>query len=264
MKLYHSAPFKSAAPIDPGNPSHFVDSATIQSSLEVVCNAWVSYLQEFVNQTTKLFGNAELPWKVNERATVSSLAAAIIRYIPGSLVVEEGRVPKTGKAASGRCDLWASIPDPKHAGTRFSFYLEAKRSDRSKRPEALSAFLKSDKGVSSLFRDYGKIQRNPISKLSAYEKLPKREHEHFVIGLLVTRLKAVEKDSAKIVATLHEVFENRQTIVLGKRSDGKDQTRKRGLGRLPTVAFWVLPSDDQSGFLASFTVFGSTKEFLAK
>lgn len=264
MKLHHLFTFRSVAPVDTGHLSHFVDPAIIQSSLEMVCDAWVSYLQEFVKQTTKLFGTPELPWKGTERAAVSSLAAAIIRGIPGSLVVEEGRVPRIGKVASGRCDLWASIPDPKYAGTRFSFYLEAKRSDRSKRPEALSAFLKSDEGVSSLFRDYGKSHRNPISKVSAYAKLPKRVHEHFVIGLLVTRIKAVEKDSPKIEAALHEVFENRQAITLRNRSGGEDQKRKRNLGRLPTVAVAVLPSDGQSGILATFSVLGSTKGLLAK
>jgi hypothetical protein len=82
--------------------------------------------------------------------------------------------------------------------------------------------------------------------------------------MLVTRLKADMKDSAKIKATLREVFENSQTIMLGKRSDGEDQMRKRGLGRLPTVAVVVLPSDGQSGILASFTVLGSTRELRAK
>ena len=262
LKLYHSPPFKSVAPVDPGYLSHFVDPSTIQSCLEMVCNAWVNYLQKFVNETTKLFENAEFPWKGTERATVSSLAAAIIQGIPGSLVVEEGRVPRIDNA--GRCDLWASFPDPKHAGTRFSFYLEAKRSDRSKRPKALSVFLKSDKGVSSLFCDYGKSHRNPTNKLSAYADLPKRKHEHFVIGLLVTRLRAVEKDYPDIEAALHEVFENRQAITLRNRSGGEGQKRKRNLGRLPTVAVVVLPSDGRSGFLATFSVLGSTKGLLAK
>jgi hypothetical protein len=214
----------------------------------------VSYLQDFVNQTTKLFEAPELPWKGTERAMVSSLAAAIIRHFPSSLVVEEVRVPRTGKAAWGRCDLWASIPGLPHAGTRFSFYLEAKKPGRSKRPEALLAFLKSQRGVSRLYRDYGKSHPNPISKLSAYTKLSNRVHEHYVIGMLVTR---------KIEATLHEVFENRQAITLRNSSEGEVQKRKRSLGRLPTVAVVVLPNDGQSGILATFTVFGSTSELRA-
>ena len=83
-------------------------------------------------------------------------------------------------------------------------------------------------------------------------------------GMLVTRLTAVKKDSAKIEATLHEVFENRQAITLRNRSEGEVQKRKRSLGRLPTVAVVVLTNDDQSGVLASFTVFGSTRELRAK
>jgi hypothetical protein len=81
---------------------------------------------------------------------------------------------------------------------------------------------------------------------------------------LVTRIKAVEKDSPKIEAALHEVFENRQAITLRNRSGGEDQKRKRNLGRLPTVAVAVLPSDGQSGILATFSVLGSTKGLLAK
>jgi hypothetical protein len=83
--------------------------------------------------------------------------------------------------------------------------------------------------------------------------------------MLVTRLKAVKKDSAKIETALHEVFENRQTIALRKRSEGKVQKTMRSLGRLPTVAVVVLPDDvSQSGMIASFTVFGSTRELRDK
>lgn len=124
------------------------------------------YLQDYVDQTTKLFEAPELPWKGNERALVSSLAAAIIRGFPSSLAVEEGRVPRTGKVSRGRGDLWSTIPA--RNGSRFSFYLEAKRSDRSKKPEALLAYLRGHDGVSALYRDYAKSLNNPKSKLSAY------------------------------------------------------------------------------------------------
>ena len=53
-------------------------------------------------------------------------------------------------------------------------------------------------------------------------------------------------------------------FALRKRSEGEVQKRKRSLGRLPTVAVVVLPNDGQSGMIASFTVFGSTKELRAK
>jgi hypothetical protein len=83
--------------------------------------------------------------------------------------------------------------------------------------------------------------------------------------MLVTRLKAVKNDSAKIETTLHEVFENRQTIALRRRGEGEVQKRKRSLGRLPTVAVVVLPNDvSRSGMLASFTVFGSTRKLRVK
>lgn len=262
MDLHHLLTYKSAT--GAAHPCHFADPDAIQTALEKVCIAWIKYLQGFVNQTEKLFTAPELPWKGTERALVSSLGAAIIREFPSSLVVEEGSISKNGKVGWGRWDLWASIPNVTKAGTRFSFYLEAKKSGRSKKPAALSRFLTSSEGVSGLYRDYGKRHANPISKLSPYEKGSKRKHGHYVIGMLVTRLKAVKEDSTKIEAALQEVFENDQIIVLGNKSDGEVRERKRRLGRLPTVAIAVVPEDGQSGILASFTVFGSSSEFQAK
>jgi hypothetical protein len=216
VKLHRLLTFQSAVSVDIAHPCYFADPKEIQTSLKRVCDAWVRYLQDYVDQTTNLFEAPELPWKGNERALVSSLAAAIIRGFPSSLAVEEGRVPRTGKVSRGRGDLWATIPGRK--GTRFSFYLEAKRSDRSKKPEALLAYFQGHDGVSALYRDYAKSLKNPKSKLSAY--VSKRVHEHYVIGLLVTRLKAVKKDSAKIASILHDVFENKQIISMGNKSQG--------------------------------------------
>jgi hypothetical protein len=116
-----------------------------------------------------------------------------------------------------------------------------------------------------LFRDYGKSHANPGSRLSAYTSLATRVHEHYVIGMLVTRLKAVKKDSADIEAALHEVFENRLAVTQRNRSKGEVQTRNRSIGRLPTAAVVILPDDvSLSGMIASFTVFGSTKDLWAK
>ncbi len=124
------------------------------------------------------------------------------------------------------------------------------------------AYFQGHDGVSALYRDYAKSLTNPKSKLSAYGS--KRVHEHYVIGLLVTRLKAVKKDSAKIASILHRVFENKQIISMGNKSQGEVRKIRRSLGRLPTVAVVVLPDDGQSGMIASFTVFGSTSELRAK
>lgn len=263
MKLYRLPVFKSAVPVD--TPSHFVAPEMIQSSLKKVCVAWADYLQDFVNQTTKLFEAPELPWLCNEREMVSSLAAAIIRYFPSSLVVEECRVPRVRKAPWGRCDLWASISDRSHPGGRFNFYLEAKKSKSEITPGKLSAFLKSRWGVRRLTRSHAKSQANPRSKLSAFIHLTDRTHEHYVIGTLVTRLKADKNDSATIKRTLHQVFENSQMIETSwKRTNGVATKGKRNLVRLPTVAVAVLPDDGKSGMLAIFTVVGSTRELLAK
>jgi hypothetical protein len=262
VKLYRLPIFKSAVPVD--TPSHFVAPEMIQSSLKKVCVAWANYLQDFVNQTTKLFEGPELPWLCNEREMVSSLAAAIVRYFPSSLVVEECRVPRVRKAPWGRCDLWASISDRSHPGERFNFYLEAKKSKSEITPGKLSDFLKSRWGVRRLYRSFTKSQAKPRSRLSPIQ-LTNRAHEHYVIGMLVTRLKADKNDSATIKRTLHQVFENSQMIETGwKRIDGVKTKGKRNLVRFPTVAVAVLPDDGKSGMLAIFTVVGSTSELLAK
>ena len=266
VKLHHVI-FKSAVPVDEAPPSFFDAPEVVQTSLEKICVAWARYLQDFVDQTTKLFGAPALPWEGDERTIVSSLAAAIIRCSPGSLAVEEVPVPRFHKSPRGRCDLWASIPDRTHYGSRFSFYLEAKKSGHSQSAEGLSDFLKGRNGVGKLFRLYkrGHASRIRMSPLSPYTKLPEaREHDHYVICMLTTplNLKAVKKDSAEIEATLREVFKNRQTIAI-KYKMGAQKTRT-SLGRWPTVAVVVLPNDlRRSGMIATFMVFGSTRDLLA-
>jgi hypothetical protein len=265
VTLYRLPIFKSAVPVDTSHPSHFVAPEMIQSSLKKVCLAWVDYLQDFVDQTTKLFEAPELPWLCNERAMVSSLAAAIIRHFPNSIVVEECRVPRVRKAPWGRCDLWASIPDRSHAGGRFNFYLEAKKSNFEITPDTLLDFLKSRWGMGRLIRTYTKNHAKPRSRLSAYIDLTGRVHEHYVIGMLVTRLTAGKNVSATVRRNLHQFFENRQTIeVRWKRINGVITRGKRNLGRFPTAVVAVLPDDGNPGMLAIFTVFGSTRELLVK
>ena len=180
MKLHCPPIFKSAVPADKAHPSYFDAPEVVQTSLEKICFAWARYLQDYVSQTTKLFGAPELPWERDERVIVSSLAAAISRRFPSSLVVEEAPVPRPPKPALGRSDLWASIPDRTRAGSRFSFYLEAKRSGHSQSAEGLSDFLKGRNGVSKLFRLYqrGRANRIGMSPLSPYTKVPKRVHDH--------------------------------------------------------------------------------------
>ena len=266
VRLYRLLVFKSAIPVDTRRPSHFLAPEEIQSSLKKVCDAWVIYLQDYINQTAKLFETPEHPWALAERPMVSSLAAAITRQFENSLAVEECQVPKAGKAKRGNCDLWVSIPDRSHDGRRFNFYLEAKKS-RLITPDELSEFLRSREGLSRLLRDFkkGKKRKSP---LSPYANLPKRKHEHYVIGMLVMPLKAEKKDSATVKGILQEFFQNGQKIQLRWKGSKKV---KRDLGRLPTVAVAVLPEDDatlpaedQPGMLAIFTVLGSSSELLAK
>jgi hypothetical protein len=256
VKLYSPQIFKSALPID----CHFKDPQKIQSCLEKVCVAWVDYLQDYVDQTDKLFGMPELPWTGNERPMVSSLATAIARKFPNSLAVEECNIPII-KTPRGRCDLWVSIPYRLHSVERFNFYLEAKKSNKEVTPQTLSNFLTTRWGVSRGIRAYQKRQAKPRSKLSPFTKLPNREHAHFFVVMLVTRLKASRRDSSEIEKALHQAFENTQKIALRWK---REALKRKSLVRFPTTAVVVLPDNAQSGMIASFTVFGSSREFLAR
>lgn len=260
MTLYRLLVFKSAVPDDMRHPSYFRAPKKIQSSLEKVCDAWGSYLRDYVDQTAKLFKTPERPWTCAERPMISSLAAAITRQFENSLAVEECRVPKAGISGRGSCDLWVSIPDRSHAGGRFNFYLEAKKSKSERAPDEMSAFLGSRWGVSRLIRDFKKKKKRK-SPLSPYTNLPDRKHQHYVIGMLVTPLKAGKNDSPTIERTLREFFQNGQTIQLSWK--GKKKV-KRDLGRWPCVAVAFLPDDGQSGMLAIFTALGSSRELLAE
>jgi hypothetical protein len=256
--------FKSDAPADPEHRCHFGDKAAIQTSLSEVCDVWVAYLQDYVDRTESLFGHPELPWENTERAIVSTLSTAIARGFKKSSVIEEHRVTKFGK--HGRCDLWASIPECVCAGSPFSFYLEAKKSVTPKSTGTLKEYLKGHYGISKLFRDYLKSHSNRIAKLSAYSKIPKgRKHDHYVIGLLITQLEAGQEYDQSIDEALIAVFQKWLRVRLKPNRAGESSDRSRRMGRFPTVALTLIPDDPKStGMIASFTVFGATRQLLAK
>jgi len=214
--------FQTEKSKDPKYGPFFHSQEKIQSSLHKICNAWVTHLQCHIEQTNILFQSPEHPWEDVERAIVSTLAAAIIRSFSHSLVLEECRVEKPGSKSnqnsnkssnSGRCDLWATIPELKVCGEDFSFYLEAKKSDKPKTAVQLSHYLNTDRGVSRLFNDYLKSNPGKIRKLIPYSKLKSRKHEHYVMSMLVMPLKRTDSDPddedlfKKIEDTLHNILD---------------------------------------------------------
>lgn len=257
MNLYCPRIFKSAVPVD----CHFKYPKQIQACLKGVCVAWVNYLKDYVDQTEKLFGKPELPWTGDERPMVSSLAAAIARKFPNSLAVEECNIPILERPR-GRCDLWVSIPCRSHSGGRINFYLEAKKSNKEVTPEKLSNFLTTRWGVGRSLRSYQKRQSKRRSQTSPFIKLPNRKHQHYFVSMLVMRLKAKRSASATIKNILHQAFESKQKIAVRWRLTFPKQ--QRSLLRFPTVAVVVIPDGGHPGMIASFTVFGSSREFLAK
>jgi hypothetical protein len=240
------------------NDCRFAHPRKIQSSLKRLCHAWANYLSDYANRTGKMFGVTELPWECTERPLVSSLTVAVARNWPDSLAVEECAVPRITRSGRGRCDLWASIPDPSYSGGGFNFYLEAKRSDSLVDAGRLPRFLKSSRtGVGKLFRAYAKSQPFATGKLcTLWGK--NRKHEYYVVGMLATKLDADKNKFPEIRRTLCEVFDNIRTFKVRK------QKRRIHLGRLPTVAMVVIPDDGRPGMVVSFTVLGSSKGFSTK
>jgi len=271
--------FKSTPANNENFGPHFLKQEAIQSSLEEICNAWATHLRSHIEQTKNLPKGSMLPWEDNERAIVSTLSAAIIRKFPQSLVLEECRVKKPGRNSkqesgkssdSGRCDLWAFIPELKVASKPVSFYLEAKRSRTSKTTNNLQDYLRTDRGISRLFNDYLKSNPGKIRKLSPYHNLNDREHPHYVIGMLVMPFERCSNDPkgddlyAKFDGILRDVFEKGHAIKVKGNGEGTESERHRRLGRFPTVALIFGSQDDRNGMIATFTVFGATRDLLTK
>lgn len=252
----------------------FWNPESIQLCLKILCNAWFEYLQHYTERTYELFQKPECPWESTERAIVSTLAAAIMRNLPGSIVIEESRVIKPGEkmvegakktSDRGRCDLWASVPKLKSNFPFFNFYLEAKRSLRPKSSKALEKHLLSKYGISKLFRDVMKSNPKTLTQRSAYRNDKGRKHEHYIIGLLVTPLAPGHRDIEKIKEILKRVFESTNKLYVRTKETRTDlHDDRRHMARYPTVALILFdPKDERPGMIASFTVLGSTNSLSA-
>jgi hypothetical protein len=266
MKLEHSIYSSLPASNTKGGP-RFASQEDIQTQLSGICENWKEYLQIYVDRTGRLFQEPERPWENTERAIVSTLSAAITRYYPNSIVLEESRVRKPGNNSQGeandhqswgRCDLWVSIQQAKMETSSFSFYLEAKTSHQTRSVEGLSKFLRGRYGIGKMFRDYIKSNKNRrVDQRSSYRK--ERKHEHYVIGLLVVPLDVHAIDFDEVKVGLNKAFENWLRIDLRKSARGPDKGLGRRMKRYPTVALILRDQDKKyPGMVASFTVLGAT------
>jgi hypothetical protein len=220
----------------------------------------------------ELFGKPELPWMNTERAIVSTLSSSITRKYPKSIVLEELRVIKPGRSQVelakkakdwGRCDLWVAIDADKIADDKielFNFYLEVKVSPHRWNTDSLEDHLRSWYGLSKIFRDYMKSHPETRTQRSPYSKV--RKHDHYIIGMYLTRLDFKEEEISDIEAILKDIFEKTQRLDLGKNANDADGIRKRRrMARYPTVAL-ILNEENgiDPGFLAIFTVLGATNK----
>lgn len=272
-KIEHDTYKSEPSPLERYAP-RFANPESIQLCLKFLCEAWAEYLQHYTERAYDLFGRSECPWKGTERAIVSTLAAAIMRKLPGSIVIEESRVLKPGKQRDqsakkpndlGRCDLWASVPKLPSDGHFFNFYLEAKKSLRPKSTKGLEKHLLSKYGISKLFRDFMKGHPKRLTQRSAYRNDKERKHEHFIIGLMITPLAPVGADFKEIKKILRRVFENSHKLYVRTGKTGADfRNDRRHMARYPTVALILRdPNGEHPGTIASFTVLGSTNSLSA-
>jgi hypothetical protein len=251
--------FKSAPSEREQSAPRFKKQSDIQSSLGKICKKWAVYLERYVDQTADLFQKSEFPWEDSERAVISTLSASISQSFRDSLVLEEYSVEKGSNP--GRCDLWATIPELNVAGFPLSFYLEAKKSRVEQSEETLPDFLKSDYGISKLFRDYAKGKPNNLNQRSTYARLRSRRHEHYVIGMLITKLRRNVLEPIRIKIVLEEIFKGILPFELKSIRGETPKMKRRRLDRFPTVALIVIPNEsERPGMVAIFTVLGSTQK----
>jgi hypothetical protein len=267
--LYESKPSPK-----PRYAFRFSNSESVQGCLKILCETWVEYLQHYTERAHDLFHRSECPWASTERAIVSTLAAAIMRKLHGSIVIEESRVIKPGEkmvqgartpSDRGRCDLWASVPELTPDVPLFNFYLEAKKSLRPRNSKTLESHLLSKYGISKLFRDFMKSNPKSLTQRSAYRKDQGRKHEHYIIGLLVTPLAPGGVNIEEIKRILGRVFENSHRLYLRtEKTEANSRNDRRHMARYPTVALILFdPSGECPGMIASFTVLGSTNSLSA-
>jgi hypothetical protein len=193
-------------------------------------------------------------------------------------VIEELSVSKPSnprlkkKTDHGRCDLWASIPELKVGNQQFSFYVEAKKAITAKTPLNAGTYLKTDRGIGRIFRDYLKSvtgNSGKIRTLSPYRNLENRKKlNHFVVGMLVMPLKLAVPNSedefplGEIFEMLKDNFDGR--VKLKGVSEGESAIRARRLKRHPTVALIVFPTNRNTGMIATFTVLAATRGLLER
>jgi uncharacterized Fe-S cluster protein YjdI len=256
----------------------FKDQTEIQQCIMTIAECWCAYLKDFLHGTGKIFELPEFPWDKSERVIVSTLAGAISRCFKESLVLEELPVSKPSNPRikkntdRGRCDLWASIPELKVGNQQFSFYLEAKKAITAKTPLNADTYLKTDRGISRIFRDYLKSvsgDSGKIRTLSPYRNLENRKKlNHYVVGMLVMPLKLEMPDPdgefplVKIIEMFKDNFEGHAK--LNGISEGGGAIRARRLKRHPTVALIVFPTNSNTGMIATFTVLAATRELLER
>jgi hypothetical protein len=86
------------------NTELYINSGKLRS-LYPVLNSWIENIDLYL----QYFGNSDCPWWYNERATLSSLAAAIWKN--GGVALEEYSIDKGAKSKEwiGRCDLFIGL-----------------------------------------------------------------------------------------------------------------------------------------------------------
>jgi len=151
------------------NIQSYINSGTIRS-LHPILTAWLEVIGKYLD----CFDNEDCPWWYNERATLSSFAAAV--WAAGGIALEEYATVK-GKSReswTGRCDLYIGISSQE-------FACEAKQAWCPIGRKSQNGFIKAEAGLNSACKDARELDKGEGRRLGicfAVPYLAPRDEKH--------------------------------------------------------------------------------------
>lgn len=165
--------------------NEYVNSGNIKSLYLILTN-WIEINKRFLEH----FEYKDSPWWYNERATLSSLAAAT--WLSGGIALEEYSTVKKyneEKSWSGRCDLYIGTP------SKIGFACEAKQAWCPIGKKAENGIVNAEKALNVACNDAKKLdgdEGSPLGICFAVPYLPSRD-ENIIEEQLSNWLQLIEK-----------------------------------------------------------------------
>ena len=172
------------------NIEKYINSGTIRS-LHPILVAWLQVAEKYLDY----FDNEDSPWWYNERATLSSFAAAV--WAADGIALEEYATlkGKTRESWSGKCDLYIGMPSQE-------FACEAKQAWCRIGRRSKNGFNMAKSGLESACKDARKLDKGEGRRLGlcfAVPYLPPRDEKH-VEHQLNDWLKAIQNIDRSSIA----------------------------------------------------------------